>query len=207
MKFSSIVLLCLGSMRMTSSRPHHAPPVTYPTTLRALLPQDSSILDACPCNDDNGCTSLSLGEDTIQRVCFWPNDGGNSLVSIGELSLEQGNQTLTVLPSEYTKAVCNVNGTMMCYVDVALPMEFVDGSSLVARGTGLLETDTKSLLGPASGDGHVDFEVVLNGANESNDTSIPVAAIALVSGMAVLLQSVWFLVHYSYQRRQADLPM
>ncbi len=94
----------------------------------------------------------------------------------------------------------------MCSVDVALHMEFVDGSSPVARGTGLLENDTGSLSG-VLGDGHVDFEIVLNGANESNDTSIPVAAIALVSGMAVLLQSIWFLVNYSYQRRQADLPM
>jgi hypothetical protein len=127
------------------------------------------------------------------------------LVSIEELSLEQGNHTLAVLPSEYAKAVCTANGTM-CSVDVALPLEFVDGSSLVARGKGLLETDTGSLRGPL-GDGHVDFEVVLNGANKSNDTSIPVTAIALVSGMAVLLQSIWFLVNYSYQRRQADLPM
>jgi hypothetical protein len=72
--------------------------------------------------------------------------------------------------------------------------------------TGLLENNTGSLRG-VLGDGHVDFEIVLNGANESNNTSIPVAAIALVSGMAVLLQSIWFLVNYSYQRRQADSPM
>jgi hypothetical protein len=69
-----------------------------------------------------------------------------------------------------------------------------------------LETYAESLHEPL-GDGNFNFEVVLNGANKSNNTSIPVTAIALASGMAVLLQSIWFLANYSYQRCQADLPI
>jgi hypothetical protein len=184
------------------------------------LSGDSTFLTACVCDKDNACMaslpSLDDEQDSVSRICFCSPDPASSLLSIDELSLKHADQIIHLLPScnnsnnaainNVTAVVsCDFNST--CVVEVLLPTEFFleDDAICLANGTATISFDTGSLRGVSQAVNEVvDFETVLGSKKEQED-HVQLTSVAMVIGMALLLQSTWFLATYSFRRDRGDL--
>jgi hypothetical protein len=221
--FDTTLLLCLASTMATTSEVNSSS-----TTTVVMLADENASIKACPCTFDGACAVFNTSEATLlQRLCIWSSTSDADLVSIKELalvSLGEGGSSqeafVPLVPSPNIKVVCAPEEVNLCVVEnVPLPLElFLDGEEgaiVTLAGSGNVSTSLETTASPTNlrGDAgnetvsevveQVEFQLQRSSIDENG---ISLTAVAVVSGIAVLLQSAYFLVRYMYSRSKAELP-
>jgi hypothetical protein len=213
MKYSTFALLSLSTMAAAAA-------LDAPRLLSATETSSDSLM-VCHCTADDSCTDVPpLQDGAALRLCFFSsNEEAATIHSIYNLTLEQpGFGIVQDVEFEQEGSVhecvsSSANSTFSsCAVEIPVRLEFFNEGEtsledhilvLVAQGTAMILEDGNSTLTT-----QVTFSttVPLYNLNAPGGEGQNLHAFALISGMAVLLQSMYFIAVYTWRgaRKEED---